>query len=219
MNLRALKLRTLSSAQMSDDPCPWASYEGVFQPHVLSADFPSHHFACHSQRRLLEALGRRHSDAWYQHNVETRALLELGSEEPFEPDSLDDVWLDVAADLLSPEYRDCLSDVAGFDVRRLEMQAHFWRFGEGAFFQPHVDKPHKMVTHLMYLNEQWTPQMGGCLQLLGSGDRDDVRVEVAPIKNTGLVLRRTDSAWHAVSAISRGCEQMRRVLQVWFWAK
>lgn len=215
---QALNLGALASAELSEDPCPWASYQDVFEPHVLAASFPTDHFSCHSQRRLLEALGKRGSDAWYQHNVETRPLLELGAEEPFAPDGLDGAWLDVASDLLSPEYRECISDVARCDVRRLQMQTHFWRFGEGSFFQPHVDKPHKIVTHLMYLSEQWTPEMGGCLQLLGSGDPGDVRVEVPPLKNTGVVLRRTDWAWHAVSKMPRGREGTRRVLQVWFWA-
>lgn len=218
VTLQALNLGALASAELTEKPCPWALYQDVFQPHVLTAKFPTDHFDCHSQRRLLEALGKRGSEAWYQHNVETRPLLELGAQEPFAPEGLDEPWLDVAADLLSPEYRECISDVVQFDVRGLQMQAHFWRFGEGSFFQPHVDKPHKMVTHLMYLNEQWTPEMGGCLQLLSSGDPGDVQVEVPPIKNTGVVLRRTDWAWHAVSKVPRGCEEMRRVLQVWFWA-
>jgi hypothetical protein len=218
LTARALNLEALSSAALKQDPCPWASYEGVFEPHVLAAKFPADHFDSHSQRRLLEALGKKGSEAWYQHNVETRALLELGADAPFEPNGLDAPWLEVASDLLSPEYRDCISEVAQYDVRRLRMQAHFWRFGEGSFFQPHVDKPHKMVTHLMYLSDQWTPDMGGCLQLLGSGDPNDVRVEVPPIKNTAVVLRRTDWAWHAVSKVPRGCERMRQVLQVWFWA-
>lgn len=218
VTLQALNLGALASAQLSEEPCPWASYEGVFQPHVLTAKFPTDHFDFHSQRRLLEALGKKGSEAWYQHNVETRPLLELGAEEPFEPGGLDAPWLEVASDLLSPEYRECISDVARFDVRRLQMQAHFWRFGGGSFFQPHVDKPHKMVTHLMYLNEQWTPEMGGCLQLLASGDPADVRVEVPPIRNTGVVLRRTDWAWHAVTKVPQDFGGARRVLQVWFWA-
>ena len=218
LNLQALNLSALASAKLKEEPCPWAYYRSVFQPHVLTARFPTDHFEYHSQRVLLDVLGKKSSEAWYQHNVQTRALLELGAKEPFKPEELDKAWLEVASDLLSPEYRDCISNIAHFDVRCLQMQAHFWRFGEGAFFQPHIDKPHKMVTHLIYLNEQWTPEMGGCLQLLGSGDPNDVQVEVPPIKNTGVVLRRTDWAWHAVSKIPLGCKLTRQVLQVWFWA-
>ncbi|MEJ2631471.1 MAG: hypothetical protein P8015_09670 [Acidihalobacter sp.] len=114
MSIRALDLSSLGSTRMNDDPWPWAFYEGVFQPHVLNANFPNDHFACHSQHRLLEALGRRQSDSWFQHNVETGALLELGSDEPFEPDGLEDIWLEVAADLLSPDYRDRLMDTLNY---------------------------------------------------------------------------------------------------------
>lgn len=214
---KALDLETLAAVRLHSDPAPWANYDGVFQEHVLSAKFPMDRFEEHSQRRLLGALGKQGTEAWYQHNVETRPLLELGRHDAYEPDGLDEAWLDVADDLLSPEYRECVSEVTHHDVRGLQLQAHFWRFGEGSFFTPHVDKEHKIVTHLMYLNDEWLPAMGGVLQLLGSSSPEDVRVEVPPRKNTGVLLKRTDDAWHAVSKIPMGEGWTRLVLQVWFW--
>lgn len=213
----ALDLEALASARLNPDPAPWAAYDNVFQEHVLSAAFPVNHFQEHTQRTLLEALGKQGTEAWYQHNVETRPLLELGRKEVHEPEGLSEAWLEVANDLLSPEYRDCISEVTEHDVRGLKFQAHFWRFKEGSFFTPHVDKPHKIVTHLMYLNDDWFPEMGGVLQIHSSSSPDDVRAEVPPRKNTGVLLKRTDNAWHSVSKIPIGKGWTRRVLQVWFW--
>lgn len=215
---QVIDFEALSAATFSLDPYPVAHYQNAFlDAGRLSDAFPADGFEAHSQQRLLETIGRKGSDDWYQHNVGTRPLLELGEKKPFNPDGLDDVWLALAEELASAEYRERLSELTGFDVRPLRMQAHFWRFQEGSYFRPHVDKPHKVVTHLMYLTENWSPEMGGCFQVLGSGDATDVCREIPPMLNNCLVLRRTDNAWHAVSQIPRG-QPSRKLLQTWFWA-
>jgi hypothetical protein len=214
---KAINLAALSRIHISRDPWPWGTYEGPFHPEVLEARFPTDHFSYHSQYRILEAMGRQKSDSWYQHNVRTRPLLELGKKQPFEPDSLDPIWLDVAHDLISPAFREVLSDAVQYDVRKLDMQAHFWEFAEGSFFQPHVDKPHKIVTFLMYLTKNWTEEHGGCLNILGSADPCDVRRVIAPRANTAVVLKREAQAWHSVSRIPIGVARNRLLLQAWFW--
>jgi len=210
---------TLGAARLNADPYPWARYSGAFSdPKRLADTFPDDNYEQHAQRRLLETLGRGGSAEWYQHNVVTRALLELGETRPFKPEGLDDAWHAVAEDLVSPEYRERLTDVTGYDVRSIPMQAHFWIYREGSFFKPHVDKPHKVVTHLMYLTDGWQPEMGGSFQVLGSGDQEDVREEISPSLNNAIVLRRTDNAWHSVSEVPRG-QPPRILLQSWFWAQ
>ena len=217
---KVLNLDALASTTMHDDPYPWAHYRTAFtDPDPLVRGFPTTRFEGHAQQRLLETLGKKGSDTWYQHNVSTRALLGLGETAPHEPAELDDVWAAVAQELLSADYRECLTELTGHDVRRLKLQAHFWRFGEGAFFQPHVDKPHKIVTHLMYLTDNWTEDLGGCFRVLGSDDPDDVHAEIQPVPNNSVVLRRTDNAWHSVSGIPRGSRRSRTLLQVWFWGE
>ncbi|MCY4559408.1 MAG: 2OG-Fe(II) oxygenase [Chloroflexi bacterium] len=213
----ALDLHSLSKVTMNREPSQWGSYYGVFNPRVLEAKFPEDHFSYHSQRRILEAICKRGTDAWYQHNVRTRPLLELGSKDPFEPDTLDPLWLCVADDLSSRDYRECLSETVRHNVRDLKMQAHFWEFGEGSFFQPHVDKTHKIVTHLMYLTKGWTEGKGGCLQLLGSKNSADIRRTFPPTANFGVLLKREPHAWHSVSKIPIGIDSPRLVLQAWFW--
>jgi hypothetical protein len=213
-----LDLDSLSSAEMHNDPYPFALYDAAFQGGMdLDAAFPADFFSWHSQRVLLDALGKQGSDAWFQHNVATRPLLELGETEPFEPDGLSAPWLALARDLSSPEYRYAISELSGHDVRELPMQAHFWCFHDGSSFTPHVDKSHKIVTHLLYLTREWTPVMGGCFRVLGSSNPDDIRQEIPPLPNNAIVLRRTDNAWHSVSGIPRESGYIRRLVQIWFW--
>jgi SM-20-related protein len=213
-----LNIEAIREASMQTEPYPFAAYDGTFKDvDRLLAAFPDDGFEYHAQRRLLENLGRKGSDDWYRHNVRTRPLLNLGDSAPHEPDALDEVWLEVADDLSSPEYREALTELTGFDVRELPMQTHFWSFEGGASFKPHVDKAHKMVTHLMYLTENWDPSVGGSFLVLGSDDETDVVHSLPPYANSSLVLRRTDNAWHSVDSIPRG-GRPRRLIQTWFWA-
>jgi hypothetical protein len=212
-----LNIEAIHNASMVDDPYPYAPYVNTFSEvdSLLNA-FPDNGFEYHAQRRLLENLGRKDSPEWYQHNVCTRALLTLGETTPHEPAGLADVWLALAEDIVSAEYREALTELTGFDVRPYPSQTHFWSFEGGASFKPHVDKSHKMVTHLMYLTENWEPSIGGSFQVLGSGDSGDVVAEFPPYANHSLVLRRTDNAWHSVTGIPRD-SRPRRLVQTWFW--
>jgi SM-20-related protein len=60
----------------------------------------------------------------------------------------------------------------------------------------HTDSTTKIITVLLYLNEEWDHD-GGRLRLLRNGtDLDDYAVEVPPVNGTLLVFRRSDNSWH-----------------------
>ncbi len=60
----------------------------------------------------------------------------------------------------------------------------------------HTDSESKIVTLLLYLNEEWT-EPGGRLRLLNSGtDVEDYFAEVVPQAGTLVAFRRTDNSWH-----------------------
>jgi hypothetical protein len=60
----------------------------------------------------------------------------------------------------------------------------------------HTDLPGKVITVLLYLNDEWR-NGGGQLRLLRSPDNlDDVLAEVPPIDGTLLAFRRADNSWH-----------------------
>jgi hypothetical protein len=62
--------------------------------------------------------------------------------------------------------------------------------------QIHTDSETKIVTALIYLNEDWSNQ-GGRLRLLrGPNDIEDMIAEVPPDAGTLLAFRRTDNSWH-----------------------
>jgi len=62
--------------------------------------------------------------------------------------------------------------------------------------QIHTDSKDKIVTVLLYLNENWQ-QPGGRLRILRDGkDVDNFAAEVAPDNGTLLVFKRSDKSWH-----------------------
>jgi len=62
--------------------------------------------------------------------------------------------------------------------------------------QLHTDSEDKIITVLLYLNENWT-NSGGRLRVLRNGhDVDDYAAEVAPDNGTLLVFKRSDNSWH-----------------------
>jgi SM-20-related protein len=60
----------------------------------------------------------------------------------------------------------------------------------------HTDSKDKIITVLLYLNENWT-QPGGRLRILRDGKNvDNFAAEVPPDNGTLLVFKRSDSSWH-----------------------
>ena len=60
----------------------------------------------------------------------------------------------------------------------------------------HTDHKSKVITALLYFNEQWEHE-DGQLRLLRSGDDiENYAAQVPPLGGTLLVFRRTDHSWH-----------------------
>jgi hypothetical protein len=62
--------------------------------------------------------------------------------------------------------------------------------------QIHTDSKDKIITVLLYLNENWQ-QPGGRLRILRSGNNvDDFAAEVPPDNGSLLIFKRSDNSWH-----------------------
>ena len=74
----------------------------------------------------------------------------------------------------------------------------------------HTDSTDKIITALLYLNEQWHDEHGK-LRLLRSGeDLEDYAEEVPPDNGTLLIFRRADNSWHGHGPF----EGVRRSIQM-----
>ena len=74
----------------------------------------------------------------------------------------------------------------------------------------HTDSETKIITVLIYLNEDWGAE-GGKLRILRNGtDLEDYVAEVPPSLGTLLVFKRSDKSWHG----HKPFEGQRRVVQM-----
>lgn len=78
------------------------------------------------------------------------------------------------------------------------------------------DHRDKIVTHVIYFNESWNDEDGGCLTILRSSDEQDVAMTVSPLVGNSAVLVRSDDSWHAVSHVAKRCRVSRRSLTATF---
>jgi SM-20-related protein len=103
---------------------------------------------------------------------------------------------EVIDELDSPEFERLIADK--FDVAlegrpKMYSLRAYTRAKDG---QIHTDSKDKIITVLLYLNENWT-QPGGRLRLLKNGtDVEDFVAEVPPDNGTLLVFKRADNSWH-----------------------
>ncbi|WP_447801677.1 2OG-Fe(II) oxygenase [Pseudomonas kilonensis] len=77
--------------------------------------------------------------------------------------------------------------------------------------------PDKLVTHILYFNESWDRNDGGCLNILHRNDPTAVAAEIEPLVGNSAILVRSDNSWHAVTPVVGGCHSSRRSLTATFY--
>jgi len=89
-----------------------------------------------------------------------------------------------------------LEDKFGLDLSGCATTIGIRRFCEATDGNIHTDHKSKLITVLLYFNEDW-PHEGGRLRMLRSAtDLNDYAAEVVPAGGTLLAFRRTDRSYH-----------------------
>ena len=87
---------------------------------------------------------------------------------------------------------------------------HFALYPSGGFYKPHVDqfdaRSNRMISVIIYLNEDWQPKNGGELRI----HKEDMHTDVQPILNRAVIFR-SDCVLHEVLPASKP----RRSLTGW----
>jgi hypothetical protein len=99
-------------------------------------------------------------------------------------------------ELDGPEFQSAIAEKFGVELTERPKMYSLRGYTRAKDGQIHTDSKDKIITVLLYLNENWT-QPGGRLRILRNGhDVDDYAAEVAPDNGTLLVFRRSDTSWH-----------------------
>jgi hypothetical protein len=102
----------------------------------------------------------------------------------------------VIAELDGPAFEALIEDKFGVDLSGRPKMYSLRGYTRAKDGQIHTDSRDKIITVLLYLNDNWQ-QPGGRLRILRNGhDVDDYVAEVAPDNGTLLVFKRSDSSWH-----------------------
>jgi SM-20-related protein len=204
-----MDLTQIARQALQTRPYSWATVDNLFSPidaAALADSFPSDHF---------KTVASHGGEKEYQY--EARALIAMGAETVSHPEEMSVEWLSQTHALLSPAYRDAMSLLTKCDLTTAPMEVNVFHYGPGACLGPHPDLPDKLVTHVLYFNQVWNREDGGCLTVLNSADPSDIAAEIAPIIGNSVVLVRSDNSWHAVSRVVKGCRRSRRSLTVTFY--
>lgn len=209
LSSRIIRFKALSRATLHRVPYDWS--------------FANNLFASKDARSLVTTYPRDHFktvkgyDGEKGYEYEARPLIHLGSNKVSFPEELSEAWLRLAADLLSPDYRQAVSTLTGRDLMGAPMEAYVCHFGNGAWLGPHLDLKEKLMTHVFYFNEDWDPENGGCLNILGSSDMSDCIAQIPPNVGNSSLLVRSNNSWHSVSRVVNGCSTSRRSMNVIFY--
>jgi len=126
----------------------------------------------------------------------TYPKIEKGGSYPIE--SLDENMAikEVIDELDGPEFQAAIAGKFGVDLDGRPKMYSLRGYTRAKDGQIHTDSKDKIITVLLYLNENWQ-QPGGRLRILNNGTNvDDFAAEVPPDNGTLLVFKRSDTSWH-----------------------
>ena len=136
--------------------------------------------------------------------------IEKGGSYPL--DSLNDNMIikEVIDELDGAEFQNVVADKFDVDLDERPKMYSLRGYTRKKDGRIHTDSKDKIITVLLYLNENWD-QEGGKLRVLNSGtDVDDFATEVPPDNGTLLIFKRSENSWHGHHPF----EGQRRSLQM-----
>jgi len=127
---------------------------------------------------------------------ETFPNIEAGGSYPIE--SLQDTMAirDVIAELDGPQFEAAVAEKFDVDLAGKPKMYSLRGYTRSKDGRIHTDSKDKIITVLLYLNEDWQHE-GGKLRLLRDGQNvDNFADEVEPDNGTLLIFKRADNSWH-----------------------
>ncbi len=100
------------------------------------------------------------------------------------------------AELRGPALRDLVAAKFGVNLTGCPQTITVRRFSEQTDGHIHVDHRTKIITMILYFNEDWNTEEGQLRFLRSANDLEDYAAEIAPLGGTILAFRRSDKSYH-----------------------
>src|SRR5215212_7026067 len=118
-------------------------------------------------------------------------------------------------ELEGPELTEELSKKFGLDLHQYPRLTTIMKKSQPKYGSIHTDGPSKVMTMLVYMNDEWQQDEGGRLRVLYDGrNYEPYAVEVPPVMGTVFGFLRADNSWHG----HRPFSGERKVVQI-AWVK
>ena len=118
-------------------------------------------------------------------------------------------------ELEGPELTEELSKKFGLDLHQYPRLTTIMKKSQPKYGSIHTDGPSKVMTMLVYMNDEWQQDEGGRLRVLyDDKNYDKFKLEVPPVMGTMFAFLRSDNSWHGHLPFSGE----RRVVQI-AWVK
>lgn len=131
--------------------------------------------------------------------------------------SLNSIWCQLIEELWQPAYREALTVMSGLQLQDCAMVIGFRRYNIGHLHRPHTDEASKALTHMLYFNEYWPQDWGGCLRILKDAQPESVFQDIPPLSDTSVALVRSQNSWHMVTPVASSAQKSRLALRVTFF--
>ncbi len=99
-------------------------------------------------------------------------------------------------DLESPAFREAIERKFGIDLSKclttVSVRGRLSRASDGYV---HTDLAEKVISVLLYLNDEWS-DTGGAIRVLRSKNLEDCALEIPPLFGNMLIFRRSERSWH-----------------------
>ncbi|MEH2270016.1 MAG: 2OG-Fe(II) oxygenase family protein [Nostoc sp.] len=219
-----LNLNAIRSATMQSIPYQYALLENLLLKEVsgeLSQSYPQHDFRelrgddfCYLWRRLIandnDITTKLGLDNFWQRRIE---LGDVTSD----IHNLSSVWQRLIQEIWQPEYTMAMEELSGLELSSCVKVMALRRYRPGDYVLPHTDQPSKILTHLLFLNEQWSSSWGGCLQILKNEQPESVHQNILPLSGYSVVFVRSENSWHMVNLVTSEAVECRLAAQVAFF--
>lgn len=112
----------------------------------------------------------------------------------------------------SVEFRQIIRDKFSVDVMDLPMMMTLRGYSRKKDGRIHTDSKTKLVTILIYLNEEWSASSGRLRMLRNDENMDDYVAEITPGPGSLVAFKVTDNCWHGYPSF----DGTRRSIQINF---
>src|SRR5690242_10149192 len=100
-------------------------------------------------------------------------------------------------ELEGPELTEALSKKFGIDLHPYPRLTTIMKRSQPKYGAIHTDGPSKVMTMLVYMNDEWQQDEGGRLRVLYDGQKfEPYKLEVPPMMGTMFAFLRSDNSWH-----------------------